>query len=255
MKTWITLSVVALLPMLLRAPKALSPIRIDARDPSRLVGLFRRYRISSVTGRASDVGKRSDSYTTGSTRATVGVNGQPSSVSTDIDTQVVVTDRFFITDAQGETTSFEGAGFEARVGNGHVASLAWISRGRSRSGRYFLIYDQTTGDGFFNDAAIRKALTFPYPPIYVAILILMILPIPVLIFFVLAEWWQRARFKSTGVRPLVAVMDERAESIPTHDGATVDVATSLKELAALRSSGALSEAEYDLAKARILGPQ
>lgn len=255
MKTWITLSVVALLPMLLRAPKALSPIRVSTRDPSRLAGLFRRYRISSVTGRASDVGKRSDSYTKGSTKATVGTNGQPPSVSTDINTEVVVTDRFFLTDAQGQATSFEGAGFEARVGNGHIASLAWVSRGRSRSGRYFLIYDQTTGDVFFNDQAIRKALTFPYPPIYVAILILMILPIPVLIFFVIAEWWQRTRFKSTGVRPLVAAMDERAEGISTHSAVPEDVATSLKELAALRSSGALSEAEYDRAKARILWPQ
>lgn len=255
MKTWITLSVVALLPMLLRAPKALSPIRISARDPSRLAGLFRRYRINSVTGRASDVGKRSDSYTKGSTKATGGTGGQPPTVSTDIDTQVVVTDRFFLTDSQGQATSFEGAGFEARVGNGHVASLAWVSRGRSRSGRYFLVYDQSTGEGFFNDEAIRKALTFPYPAIYVAILLLMILPVPVLIFFVIAEWWQRMRFKSTGVRPLIAAMDERAASISTDGGASGDVTASLKELAALKSSGALSQEEYDRAKAKILEPQ
>lgn len=167
----------------------------------------------------------------GSTRVTGGTNGQLVSVSTDINTAVVVTDRFFLTDERDQVTSFEGAGFEARVGNGHIASLAWVSRGRSRSGRYFLVYDQTTGDGFFNDEAIRKALTFPYPPIYIAVLILMILPIPVLIFFVIAEWWQRTRFKSAGVRPLIATMDERAAGMPTHqEEATAGVAASLKEL-------------------------
>lgn len=234
MRTWITLSVIALLPMLLRAPKALSPLRISARDSSRLAGLFRRYAIHASTGRASDVGKRSDSYTKGSTASTTGTDGQLASVSTNIDTEVVVTDRFFVTDAQGQVTSFESAGFEARVGNGHVASLAWVTHGRSRSGRYLLILDHTTGEYFFNDEAIRKALTFPYPPIYIAILLLMILPIPVLIFFVIAELWQRVRFKSSGVKPLMAVLAERAASMPTQSGSTADVGSSLKELAALR---------------------
>jgi hypothetical protein len=72
---------------------------------------------------------------------------------------------------------------------------------------------------------------------------------------VIAEWWQRTRFKSTGVRPLIAAIDERAGSISTDGGASGDVTASLKELAALRSSGALSQGEYDQAKARILGPQ
>jgi len=258
MKTWITLSVVALLPMLLRTPKALSPIRTRAGDPFRLRGLFRRYRIIAVTGRASDVGKRSDSYTKGSTSGSASVSGGTydqsvsMNVSTDIDTQVVVTDQFFLTDAQGKVKSFEGTGFEARIGTGHVASLAGVRRGRSGRGRYFLIYNQTTGERFFHDEAIREVLTFPYPRTYIAILLLMILPIPVLILFTVIEWWQRARFKSSGVKPMIATMNEEAKNLKPESEVTADVATTLKELADLRPSGALSQTEYEQAKAKVL---
>ena len=74
--------------------------------------------------------------------------------------------------------SFEAAGFEARVGNGHTVSLVWLIKGFSRSGRYLAIFEHTTEEVFYSDDVIRKQLTFPYPPIYVAILILMILPLP-----------------------------------------------------------------------------
>jgi hypothetical protein len=212
-KTWTTLSVIALLPMLLRAPKALSPIHVGARDLSRLSGLFRRYKIRTFTGRASDVGKRSDNITKGSSRTVSGADGRPVGVTTDINTEVVVTDSFFLTDDKGQAMSFEAAGFEARVGNGHSVSLVWLIKGFSRSGRYLAIFDHTTEEVFYSDRVIRKLLTFPYPPIYVAILILMILPLPVLIFFVIVEWVQRARFKSAGLDALIPVMSERAENV------------------------------------------
>lgn len=253
MKTWITISIVALLPMLLRTPKALAPIHVSATHPHRLTGLFRRYRINLVTGHASDVGKRSDSYTKGSTNVS-STYEQPVNVTTQIDTKVVVTDRFFLTDAQGKVTSFESSSFGARVGNGHVASLAAVGRGRRGLRRNFLIYNQTTGERFFDDEAIRKVLTFPYPRTYIGILILAILPIPVLILFTIAEWWQRSRFKSSGMKPLIALMDESGASLPTsNEAATADVSASLRELADLHSSGALSQAEYEQAKARVLG--
>lgn len=213
MKTWITLSVIALLPMLLRAPKALSPIRVGAGDTSRLSGLFRRYKIRTFSGRASDVGKRSDNITTGSSRTVSGADGRPVGVTTDINTAVVVTDSFFLTDVDGQAMSFEAAGFEARVGNGHTVSLVWLIKGFSKSGRYLAVFDHTTEEVFHSDDVIRKLLTFPYPPIYVAVLILMVLPIPVLIFFVIAEWLQRARFKSAGLKALIPGMSEQAARV------------------------------------------
>jgi hypothetical protein len=47
MTTWITISVIALLPMLLHAPQAFTPRRVDSTDPSRFAGFFRRFTIHS----------------------------------------------------------------------------------------------------------------------------------------------------------------------------------------------------------------
>ena len=260
MSTWITLSVVALVPLLLRAPKALSPLRVSADDPSRFAGLFSRYAIHAFTGHASDVGKRSDSYTKGSFDAGGG-GDTPVSVTGSIDTQVVVTDRFFLADGQGKTMSFEGTGFEALVGNGHVVSLVWVIRGRKRSGRFILIFDHTTGEAFYDDKAIRKAITFPYPAIYVALLCLMILPLPVVAFFGLAEMWQVARFQKAGVRPLLTALQSDAASLSAETESTAaapaspggpDIASGLKDLAALRESGSLSQVEFEAAKQKLL---
>ena len=178
MKPWITASVIALIPMLLRAPKALVPLRVDKDNPSRFSGLFRRYAIHTYTGFASDAGKRSDSYTSGNITSSSNSEGGVASVSGSIQTEVVVTDRFFLDDGQGSTRPFEGSGFNARVGNGHLVSLAWVTHGFGKSGPYFLIYNQTTGETFFNEKALTKKVTFPYPTLYIALLCLMILPLP-----------------------------------------------------------------------------
>lgn len=260
MRTWVTLSVIALAPMLLRAPKALLPLRVSRDDPSRFAGLFRRYAIGTITGFASDVGKRSDSYTQGSIDSTLGADGHPASVRGSVQTEVVVTDRFFLTDVHGHVQSFEGADFDARVGDGHVVSLAWVIKGLKKSGPYFLIYNHTTGEAFFSDKAIRRALTFPFPAIYIALLFLMILPVPVLIFFALLELWQKFWFERSGVEPLIAQLQAQAPSparrpeAPAEAGAagSPDLAGALRELSALKESGALSDAEFAAAKAKVL---
>jgi hypothetical protein len=270
LKTWITLSVVALLPMLIRSPKALLPLRVSRQDPGHFMGLFRRYTIHTVTGIAGDAGKRSDTLTTGKVSSTHGADGLVSSVSGSVESQVVVTDRFFLTGARGEVTPFEGSGFDARVGNGHIVSLAWVLHGLRKSGPYILIYNHTTGEAFFNATAIRKRLTFPYPTLYIALLCIMILPLPVLIIFAVLEMWQKFRFERSGVRPLIDSLHTDAAPLMTRNvreteaadaagsagsdgnGRMADPASSLREMAALRDSGAISEAEFETAKNKIL---
>ncbi len=270
---------VALIPMLLRTPKALSPLRVSRQDSSRFAGLFRRYAIHTFTGFASDAVKRSDSYTAGKISSTMGSDGHPAYVGGSIQTQVVVTDRFFLADSRGNTQAFEGSGFNARVGNGHVVSLAWVTHGMRKSGPYFLIYNHATGETFFNDKAITKRLTLPFPTLYIALLGLLILPLPVLIIFGLIERWQRFRFERAGVRPLLKALDGQATTLEAQQGSEerersvasvaprpleaaakpsrvqADPATSLRELADLRDSGAISEAEFATAKAKILRQQ
>jgi len=234
--------------MLLRAPKALVPLRVDKGDPSRFSGLFRRYRIHTYTGFASDAGKRSDSYTSGNISSSANSDGGVASVNGSIQTQVVVTDRFFLDNGQ-KTYAFEGSGFDARVGNGHLVSLAWVIHGFGGSGPYFLIYDQSTGETFFNEKAITKRITFPYPTLYIALLCLMLLPLPVLILFALIERWQRFRFERSGVRPLLDVLVAGA---PAAESRPRSVAAALRDVTDMRDSGAISEAEFAAAKEKIL---
>jgi hypothetical protein len=246
--------------MLLRAPKALTPLRVSPGDPARFAGMFRRYGIHAFTGYASDVGKRGDSYTKGSITATTTSDSSSASMTSSIDTTVVVTDSFFLTDSEGRVQSFEGTNFEARVGNGHLVSLAWVIRGRKRSGPYFLIYNHATDEIFFNNKAIRKAVTFPYPAIYIAILILMVLPFPVVIFFALAEMVQIAMFRRAGAKPLIASFQSAAANLPVRAGSpspaspATDIVSALKEITSLRNSGALSQAEFETAKTKLLAP-
>jgi hypothetical protein len=211
---WITLSVVALLPVLLRTRKLLTPMRVSASDPWRLAGPYRRYKVHTFTGRASNVGQRSDTYVDGSVGSRLGSDGQVSSVHGSISSTVVVVDRFFLTDGLGQTQSYQLSGFNAAVGEGHTVSVAMVSKGKAKRGRYFMVYNHTTHETYFSDKDIRKALTFPFPPLYIAALILMILPIAVLVFFGLLDIWQVRRFKKRGVRPLLAALDEQTLPAP-----------------------------------------
>jgi hypothetical protein len=248
---------------------------VDRDDPSRFSGLFRRYTIHTYTGFASDAGKRSDSYTSGNVTSSSNPDGSVASVGGSIQTRVVVTDRFFLDDRQGNTYAFEGSGFDARVGNGHLISLAWVTHGFRKSGPYFLIYNQTTGETFFSEKAITKKLTFPYPTLYIALLCLTVFSIPVLILFALIERWQRFRFERAGVRPLLDALAAQTPSLDAQprsvEGAlpgsatetsavasanpvseSSDLAGALRELANLKDSGTISEAEFIAAKEKIL---
>jgi hypothetical protein len=252
---WITVSVIALLPVLLRTRKIVfTPLRVSDKDPWRLAGPYWRYKILTFTGYASDVGQRSDSYTTGTIGSSLGANGQVSSVRGSISTGVVVVDRFFLADDQGQAQSFQLSGFNAGIGEGHLVSVAWVKHGHAKKARYFMVHNHTTGQSFFSDSDIRKGITFPFPPLYVAALILMILPLAVLVPFGLVDIWQVRRFKRKGVRPLIEALAANAPGPPmAAPGVAGTVASQIKEIVALRDSGALTEPEFEAAKAKLLG--
>lgn len=257
---------IALVPMLLRLPKAFAPLRLKADDPGHFARPFGRFAVHSFTGIASDVNQRSDSYTSGSINSTPNLDGSGvQSVSGSISTKVVVTDQFFLADPEGNVESFQLTGFEAAVGAGHVVSVVWAIKSLRRSGPYFLVYDHTTQRAFFNDKVLTKTFTFPYPTVYVALLLLMILPIPVVLFFaLLSERWQIPRFKKAGVQPLLSALGSRYSSFADHRPSTALPMTSpvstagitaeLERIAAMRDAGVLSDAEFEAAKAKLLAP-
>jgi hypothetical protein len=259
--TWINLSIFALLPMLVRIPRALWPLRVSAGNPPRFARPFKSFALHTFTGYASDVGQRGDSITTGKIGSTKGPEGSVTSVDGSFTTEVVVTDQFFLTGADGRTQSFQLTGFGAAIGQGHLVSVAWVAYRLRTSEPHFMIHDHTTGETFFHERALR-AISFPYPAPYVALLILMILPWPALILFGLLSAWQVSRFRRRGVRPLLDALNAQAERLartaePTRAAspapATTTIAGELKDLAALRDTGALSSSEFEAAKAKLLG--
>ncbi|HEX5375496.1 MAG TPA: SHOCT domain-containing protein, partial [Solirubrobacterales bacterium] len=180
-----------------------------------------------------------------------------------ISTEVVVTDQFFLADPHGNVESFQLTGFEAAVGTGHVVSVAWAIKKFRRSGPYFMVYDHTTRRAFFNDKVLTKTFTFPYPTLYIALLCIMLMPLPIVIFFaLLSEWWQIPRFQKAGVQPLLSALESRNLSFVTPQPSAALPATSstdavgitpeLERIAAMRDAGVLSEAEFEAAKAKLL---
>jgi hypothetical protein len=259
--TWINLSIFALLPMLVRIPRALWPLRVSAGDPPRFARPFKSFALHTFTGYASDVEQRGDSITTGKVGATRNADGLVTDVNSSITTEVVVTDQFFLTGADGRARSFQLTGFGAAIGQGHLVSVAWVAYRLRTSEPHFMIHDHTTGETFFHERALR-AISFPYPPLYVALLILMILPLPALIVFGVLPEWQVGRFRRRGVRPLLDALNARAGRFvpPAEPGAlhgsapaTTTIAGELKDLTALRDTGALSMSEFEAAKAKLLG--
>ncbi len=263
MTTWITISIIALAPMLLRLPRAFAPLRLNANDPSRFRRPFSHFAVHSITGIASDVNQRSDSYTSGSIGSTSKVDGSGiENVSGSINTKVVVTDQFFLEDGQGNVESFQLTDFEAAIGTGHVVSVVWAVKRLRRSGPYFLIYDHTTRRTFFNNKVLTKTFTFPYPTLYIALLLLMIMPIPVVLFFaLLSEWWQIPRFRNVGIQPLLSALDSEASHLEAQRSSpaltaersadTTGLADELERIAEMRRSGLLSDAEFEAAKAKL----
>ncbi len=200
MSTWITVCVIALIPMLLRARRALLPLRTTTDSPPRFARPFGAYKITTFTGRAGEVGKRTESTTRGSIGSSRGAYQEVGSVSGSVWTTHTTIDQFFVTAIDGTTDSFQLRDFDVAIADGNVVSLAAVSRGK-RSNVVFLVHNHTTGRTYFNDKALRS-ITFPWNKYYVALLTVLVLTFPVLCFFGAVEMWQIRRFKVSGFEPL-----------------------------------------------------
>ena len=263
MSTWITVCVIALIPMLLRARRALLPLRTTTDSPPRFARPFGAYKITTFTGRAGEVGKRTESTTRGSIGSSRGAYQEVGSVSGSVWTTHTTIDQFFVTAIDGTTDSFQLRDFDVAIADGNVVSLAAVSRGK-RSNVVFLVHNHTTGRTYFNDKALRS-ITFPWNKYYVALLTVLVLTFPVLCFFGAVEMWQIRRFKASGFEPLVQALDAAASAVvsaqagsPSQPGPQTDgargISGELQEITRLRESGALSEAEFDAAKSKLLAP-
>jgi hypothetical protein len=257
---WILITALVCAPVLLRTPRFVFPLKVDPGDPTRFKGLWlRRYRIVTVTGWANDVAKGRHSVVTGSVTSRMNTDGGVIGVSGQTQTEVVVTDSFFLRCSDGHIESISVTGFEAHIANGHCVSVVGYAKG-NRS-RYFLICDHTTNNGFWNTKALYP-LWIPQVPIYIAAMIFTGIGFGVVVIYGIAGSVQAALFRKRGVAPLYASLNEKAASLPrpptdspsasAATAGSTGIAAELERLTALRESGALSDDEFSAAKASLL---
>jgi hypothetical protein len=214
MRIWITLSIIALIPIILHLPRFVTLLRVKEAHLDHFSGAFMSNRIVTFTGWASEVGKRSEVETSGRISSTLGANMNVQRVQGSISSSTTIRDNFFLTSAAGSVQPFQLTDFDVLIGDGHVVSVVSTVRRFRSSGPCIIVRDHTTQQTYFCTKAIRKSLTFPFPPIYVALLILMILPLPVIVFFGLTAWAQEGLFKRNGATPLLASLDAAARELP-----------------------------------------
>ena len=272
------LIVVALCPVLWQVPRTFWPVRLNA-SASGFTGIYRRYTIKTVTGRASSISTSRGSQTIGSVSASTSgmvIGGVYSGTTTVRDNRrTFVTDhtQFFVTDASGAVQPVDAVNVWPAIGEGHLVSVAWLVH-NGKPGNAFLVYDHTTNRAYVEDSkrgvkATRRGLVkmvFKLPTLWVVILVLGIVTVPLLAILGLGAQWNVRRFRKHGVSRLLVSLGQRAAAIPppvsvspqfpstvpnTAGGA--DLASQIRQITAMHESGALSVDEFQAAKAKLLG--
>jgi hypothetical protein len=218
----IVLCVFVIWPFLLQIPRVFWPVRLDS-SASRFTGLYRRYRVVTVTGHASDirtfttVGRQ-----TGSVSGSAVVTGSSAQVRLFDTRRNWTTDHttFFVQDASGATAHFDAANVNPAVGEGHLVSVAHLVHNR-KAGNAFVVYNHTTGNAFVErisrgQLAPRRGLVRMMRPLsdyHIAGLTLLIVTIPIVLVIGLGLEGQLRWFQRGGVRPLLAVMQAQAAKL------------------------------------------
>lgn len=264
---------VATFPVWWQIPRVFWPVRMDSGG-TRFTGLYRRYSVRTFTGYASDIGSRTDKLTVGSVSAHTTVTGGVASttVSDNRTTMKRLHTEFFLTDATGATQSVDAVNVGPSIGAGHLVSAAWMVH-NGKVGNAFLVFNHTTNRVYVEktqrgsrnaDRGLAKML-IPLPTIYVVLMVLAIVTFPLLALYGLAAMWHMRAFRTRGSRPLVNRLHQTAAGMtPANQPAsivvpnqsppqeTIDLVSQVKEMKALHDSGALTAAEYDAAKAKLL---
>jgi hypothetical protein len=215
-------------PFVLQVPRVLWPVRLDT-SASRFTGLYRRYRVVTVTGHASNI----HTFTTvgrqtGTVSGSGTVIGSTAHVTLFDNRRNWTTDHttFFVQQPSGATSQFDAANVNPALGEGHLVSVAQLIHGR-RPGNAFVVYNHTTGNAYVETISRgqlppRRGLVRMIRPLsdyHIAGLTLLIVTIPVVLVIGLGVEAQLRLFRRVGVRRLLTVMQRQAaESRPAPVG-------------------------------------
>lgn len=275
MSTFVVLAIIFYYPLWWFLIKLSVPVRMGAGDPPRFKGIHRRDHLFGLTGRAAGASTNHASLTSGSVSGYV--NDGYGYVHGSVSTTVQVTNNFFLTLPNGAVNHIQLVDFSAGIGEGHVVSVAGTTR-KGAGGAYFFVYNHTTNQRYWKLKDFGPLKPNVFMQVWLALNLITLWPGPVLlivaIYFRVVNW---PMFRSRGSRPMVNWLQQRAQQIsapgpaplppspqpapatpPMFVGAEPlqghSIANSLKDLDALRMSGALTAEEFETAKARVLRP-
>jgi hypothetical protein len=271
----IVLLVVVFGPVVWQIPKALWPARLN-RSATRFTGLYRRWKVETITGRVGGHESGSSSRTIGNVTAyasgdVITVSDRRHHFQTDYDS-------FFLTDADGATHAIRTANVLPSVGEGHLVSAAVLAHG-GKTGYAFVVYNHSTGT-YHTMQHYRRGLDVPPKRSFARMVfhlgafhqLVAILCAGLGILLGILAHVQMARFNKFGVKPLLRVMEQRAAEESSADARTHEVAErtlpraptpaepspdiveQIHRLAELHGSGALSAEQFEAAKAKLLDP-
>jgi len=273
----IVVTVVVFGPILWQVPKALWPVRLN-RSATRFTGLYRRYAVDTITGHASGQKSSTSSRTAGGTSGgtvtgTISGNGfvvGNITAPTEGQTFSTLHDTFYLTEADGTTHAIRTANVSPTVGEGHLVSAAVLVHG-ARRGNAFVVYNHTIGEWWIE--RYRRGRDVPPKGTHLKMVwhlgsahqLISILCVGLGIPLAILSQSQLAAFRKFGVKPLISQMEQegqealataaQAPALPSPatpaPGAT-DIATQVRELSELHSSGALSAEQFEAAKTKLL---
>jgi hypothetical protein len=191
MKAFVVFAFLFSVPIYILAFSALTPLAVDASG-TRLVGLYRRWHVTSITGRV----RGANTYTTTSGGA-IYADGSRQYTST------TVHDRLLLVDSAGQQHGFTLANFRIEVFDDQVVSVCTAVRGRKQV-IVAVLNHSTRRQSTRRDALTRITLSrrvFWNIWLPLSVIMLGIGLIPSLIYAVTYRL-QLRRFEKRGIRPL-----------------------------------------------------
>jgi hypothetical protein len=222
MSGWVSIYVLACVPLLWETARILWPLRLND-SATHFTGLYRRYSVQTFTGTASQISTSvEETQSTGS-----GYSGHLSSsgfatLRSNRVAEYATHTHFFLDDGSGKVVPVDSANANPVLGAGHLASAAWLVH-NGKLGNAFLVYNHTTGQVFVERGAwrsrgsARRGLARMVFVIWnkwvVALYIWMIATIPLLIFCAYGSAWKLRWFRNHGSRRLTKRLEEQAANV------------------------------------------
>jgi hypothetical protein len=212
-----TVSLICLISLLPDLHRSFMSIKTTSDDPPRFEGRWKNLRIYSFTGYVRGSASRSDTSVSGSVY-TVG-----NSVQGSVSSATSVTDSFRLVDTRTrEESNFRLHDYDVELWENQLVSVAWAIPKGKKEGPYIAVVNHTTGDVFFKRGDLTKiawqgssgCLSRCLQAIYFIPSILLAVNFIAFLVMLAKTETQISRFKSSGIAPLVEVLNRRAKELP-----------------------------------------